>query len=219
MTADNRITHGEFFDLFGGEAPMEAMQVLFEKDITPDQARERLRNIAAKHSAQTRMDDATVDAYATIYNHLDPNLRALGNLAREVKTTRSTQMVVGELSEEDQRQLARIIGDTAKVLTLETPDRIVPDEVAALLQETGDAIAGMLDQMLKGHWRDQHGHFVKDNVKMIELGQALLNMTQFRSDHMGYTLPEVFRSEYSGPGSDHPAGPRPGTYKNGRRVV
>ena len=55
-----------------------------------------------------------------------------------------------------------------------------------LLQKTGDSIADMLEQMLKGNWRDDHGHDVKMNATMITLKVVLIALGMFREEYLGY---------------------------------
>jgi hypothetical protein len=58
--------------------------------------------------------------------------------------------------------------------------------VEEILQETGDKIADMLEQMIAGDWLDSQGHRVEDNKQMYALGQHLLKMAEWRTEHLGY---------------------------------
>lgn len=66
--------------------------------------------------------------------------------------------------------------DTEKLAALE-----------AQVQKLGDAAADVIDQMLKGSWRDDMGHDVRRNVAVIELKDQLGAMIAFRAEHMGYS--------------------------------
>lgn len=58
--------------------------------------------------------------------------------------------------------------------------------VEEILQETGDKIADMLEQMMRGRWIDNHGHRVENNVQMMELARQLKVLGEFRAQHLGY---------------------------------
>ena len=68
-------------------------------------------------------------------------------------------------------------------------NRLIAMEAALkpLLQKTGDSIADMFEQMIKGNWRDDHGHNVKLNVSMITLTAVLTAIGMFREEHLGYS--------------------------------
>ncbi len=65
------------------------------------------------------------------------------------------------------------------------------EQLETLLQGVGDAIAGVVEQMLKGNWRDDHGHYVTHNIHMMKLGGQLDALSQFRQEHMGYVVSEA----------------------------
>lgn len=66
---------------------------------------------------------------------------------------------------------------------------IVDVKLERLLQAVGDAIANVIDRMLKGSWTDDHGHPVHLNITMTRLAEVLGEMTQYRTNHLGYTSP------------------------------
>jgi hypothetical protein len=62
----------------------------------------------------------------------------------------------------------------------------VEDELKTLLQDTGDKIADVISQLVKGGWTDDHGHWVGDNVSMIRLRDQLGPLMNFRTKYLGY---------------------------------
>lgn len=64
--------------------------------------------------------------------------------------------------------------------------RIDNQLVEDLLQGVGDSISDVIEQMMRGSWRDDHGHFVMDNVAMVNLAGQLRKMMKFRTDNFGY---------------------------------
>lgn len=54
------------------------------------------------------------------------------------------------------------------------------------IQEMGDAIAHIMNQMLKGNWVDDNGHDVKNNVYMIGATDTMRRVMEFRTRTMGY---------------------------------
>lgn len=67
------------------------------------------------------------------------------------------------------------------------------DELKELLQSTGDRVAALIEQMLKGNWVDDMGHQVRRNKAMDDLKYVLKDIGDFRAKHLGYdafTLPE-----------------------------
>ena len=62
----------------------------------------------------------------------------------------------------------------------------IREALEPLLQQTGDGIAAVFEQMLKGNWRDDHGHDVKFNIAMQGLKHLLIRLGNFRADHLGY---------------------------------
>lgn len=55
-----------------------------------------------------------------------------------------------------------------------------------LVTETGNRIAAVIDQMLKGNWVDDMGHNVVDNVAMLDMRYALRDLGIYRAQHLGY---------------------------------
>lgn len=55
------------------------------------------------------------------------------------------------------------------------------------IQEMGDAMAHIMDQMLKGNWIDDNGHDVRNNIYMIRAADVMRRVMTFRTDKMGYT--------------------------------
>lgn len=70
-------------------------------------------------------------------------------------------------------------------------DRLVKAnaELKPLLQNIGDGIANMFDQLVKGNWRDDHDHDVKMNVHMLNLQDVLKQIMRFRADYLDYSEP------------------------------
>jgi len=62
-------------------------------------------------------------------------------------------------------------------------------ELSELLQKTGDGIADMFEQYLKGSWRDDHGHDVGMNITMVNLQKVLTDLMEFRYEYLGYSDP------------------------------
>ena len=62
-------------------------------------------------------------------------------------------------------------------------------ELKPLLQNIGDGIANMFDQLVKGNWRDDHDHDVKMNVHMLNLHDVLKQIMRFRADYLDYSEP------------------------------
>lgn len=63
-------------------------------------------------------------------------------------------------------------------------------ELKPLLQNIGDGIANMFDQLVKGNWRDDHDHDVKMNVHMLNLHDVLKQIMRFRADYLDYSEPD-----------------------------
>jgi hypothetical protein len=55
-----------------------------------------------------------------------------------------------------------------------------------LIQEVGDAIANHLEQLVNGHWRDDHGHDVKLNVHTQKLIESLILLGLYREYQKSY---------------------------------
>ncbi len=62
-------------------------------------------------------------------------------------------------------------------------------ELKPLLQNIGDGIVNMFDQLVRGNWRDDHDHDVKMNVHMLNLQDVLKQIMRFRADYLGYSEP------------------------------
>jgi len=56
-----------------------------------------------------------------------------------------------------------------------------------LIQRFGDAAADVIEQMIRGKWRDDHDHDVQLNVAMVRLKEALLAAVEMRSADTGKT--------------------------------
>lgn len=68
----------------------------------------------------------------------------------------------------------------------------VAAKLAALeghVQNMGDAVAYVFEQMLRGKWVDDHNHDVRRNAAMLDLKDRLGDMTAFRAEHLGYSEP------------------------------
>ena len=59
-------------------------------------------------------------------------------------------------------------------------------DLVPLLQNTGDAIADVLDQLIKCDWVDSLGHEVKFSSEMLRLKDQLFAIMAFRSRHLSY---------------------------------
>lgn len=97
-------------------------------------------------------------------------------------------------------RLATALEATASPVVTAPPAR---GQVEPLLQEVGDAIAGVFDQMLKGKWRDDHDHDVRFNAQMLKLKDALGAIGKFRENHLGYS-PFTSPAEPAPVGEDQP---------------
>ena len=60
-------------------------------------------------------------------------------------------------------------------------------DMVPLLQDTGDRIIRVFEQMIKGNWQDDHGHDVRMNVAMLDLRLVLSDIGKFREKHLNYT--------------------------------
>lgn len=63
-------------------------------------------------------------------------------------------------------------------------------ELKPLLQNIGDGIVNMFDQLVMGNWRDDHDHDVKMNVHMLNLQDVLKQIMRFRADYLDYSEPD-----------------------------
>lgn len=55
------------------------------------------------------------------------------------------------------------------------------------IQELGDSLAHIFDQMLKGNWKDDNDHDVKNNVHMVGATETMRRVMEFRTRTLGYT--------------------------------
>jgi hypothetical protein len=62
-------------------------------------------------------------------------------------------------------------------------------ELTSLLQETGDSIADLFEQYLKGNWKDDHNHDVGMNTSMIKLKKILVELMEYRYLNLNYSDP------------------------------
>lgn len=76
----------------------------------------------------------------------------------------------------------------------------VRDKVDTLLQQTGDGIAKVFDQLTKGNWVDDHGHPVANNAHMLAMQNVLLAIMHFRADHLDYEKVSVPPTPCTEPG-------------------
>lgn len=54
-------------------------------------------------------------------------------------------------------------------------------EMYVLIEEFGDVISDMFEQMIRGHWVDDHGHDVQLNQKMIALKPLIIRAIALRA--------------------------------------
>lgn len=64
------------------------------------------------------------------------------------------------------------------------------DELKSLLQKTGDGIAAVFEQMLRGNWRDDFGNRVTNNTAMVNMTEVMKSIMDFRHIHLNYTPPK-----------------------------
>ena len=55
------------------------------------------------------------------------------------------------------------------------------ERLRAVLETAGDAICDVFEQMRRGNWQDDHGHFVMNNTAMLQLKEALAAMIAVRA--------------------------------------
>ena len=65
-------------------------------------------------------------------------------------------------------------------------DETLKAELDGLISQTGDAIAALCEQMLKGNWTDDMGHLVRMNTAMLAMQGRLVALGEFRARHLGY---------------------------------
>ncbi len=79
------------------------------------------------------------------------------------------------------------------------------EDIKPMLQNVGDAIANMFEQMVKGDWKDSMGHSVQQNQQMCLLGEQLMAMVKWRAKYLDYpdtTQPEMKTVGEGGDGLD-----------------
>ena len=100
--------------------------------------------------------------------------------------------VIDTLTEERDR-LKEIVDGTGLATAAIAAERdrlaLANAELKPLLQNIGDGIANMFDQLVKGNWRDDHDHDVKMNVHMLNLHDVLKQIMRFRADYLDYSEP------------------------------
>mgnify|MGYP003526849647 CR=1 FL=1 len=72
---------------------------------------------------------------------------------------------------------------------------VLKRDMRNMMQDTGDAIVGVFDQMLKGKWHDDLGHDVQMNAQMLKLKDVLVTMTEYRSKNP-WTLERTAPAEH-----------------------
>lgn len=55
------------------------------------------------------------------------------------------------------------------------------------IQELGDSLALIMDQVVKGKWTDELDHDVRANVSMTNAAATMRRVMEFRTRVMGYT--------------------------------
>lgn len=55
------------------------------------------------------------------------------------------------------------------------------EDLGGVVQAFGDAATDTFEQMLKGNWRDDHGHPVKNNTAMLALKDAVVKAMELRA--------------------------------------
>ena len=65
------------------------------------------------------------------------------------------------------------------------------EELVDLLQKTGDGIADLFEQYMKGNWVDDHGHDVGMNRAMQDLKVVLVDLMGYRWKNLNYSKPEL----------------------------
>ena len=70
-------------------------------------------------------------------------------------------------------------------------DKVLVDrkELETLLQETGNSIADLFEQYLKGNWKDDHDHDVGMNISMVKLKKTLVDLMEYRYLNLNYSDP------------------------------
>lgn len=79
--------------------------------------------------------------------------------------------------------IATLTAQARRIAELEAENVLMRD----MIQQLGDRVADMFEQLIKGNWHDDHDHDVKWNKAMLDLKSTLKNVMQARADHLGYT--------------------------------
>ncbi len=66
-------------------------------------------------------------------------------------------------------------------------------EIERLLQDVGDNIANVFSQYLKGHWKDDMGHDVGQNIHFDKLRYSLQDIMEFRTKYLNYNKVPEFK--------------------------
>lgn len=69
-------------------------------------------------------------------------------------------------------------------------DSVMRADLKPLLQEVGDTMADVLEQMIKGRWTDEHGHSVQNKPGIAQLAIRLRAMANFRTKYLEYSALE-----------------------------
>jgi hypothetical protein len=70
--------------------------------------------------------------------------------------------------------------DLARLLEITKDATVKASELTILEDRIGDIATDLFEQMLKGNWRDDHGHDVGKNIKMAELKQIVEGILKAR---------------------------------------
>lgn len=72
-------------------------------------------------------------------------------------------------------------------MSLTMADQLTITNAEEAIQLLGNNVVNVFEQMLLGHWVDDHGHDVRNNKAMNDLAITLGAVMQFRTNHLGYT--------------------------------
>lgn len=101
--------------------------------------------------------------------------------------------VISFSREASKEEMGREIDRRGAVIDALTEERdrlaLANAELKPLLQNIGDGIVNMFDQLVRGNWRDDHDHDVKMNVHMLNLQDVLKQILRFRADYLDYSEP------------------------------
>lgn len=59
-------------------------------------------------------------------------------------------------------------------------------DLTVLLQNTGDSVAYLFEQLTKGSWVDDNGHDVRLNMAMLGMQKVLIDIMEFRTKYLDY---------------------------------